>query len=115
VKQANCLITMAAVAGVVLANAGVLQAVHLHQHRVWDSASNTSGPGGTNHSGSHHDPSTCPFCTQLASSKTVPFCFPEHISLTIGPAEEVVLCRSFLPPSVFPSLLSARAPPSTCS
>jgi hypothetical protein len=101
---------MATVLGVTLANAGVLYAVHMHQHRTRCSAS-----GGSQPAGSHHDPSTCPFCIQFASgNKTVSPDFGGSITLTIGPAQEVVSFWTFFLPSVFLPSSPARAPPSVC-
>ncbi len=113
-KQANCLITVATVLCVALANAGVLQAVHLHQHRLCRDASAASRPGGKEHAGSTHDPSKCSFCIQFASGRAVPLHFAEHITLTVEPAEELVSSATFLLPSVSLTSLPARAPPLFC-
>jgi hypothetical protein len=115
-KQANCIIAMAAAVGVALANAGVLQVVHLHQHSMRCSASAASQPGGKNHSGSPHDPSTCPFCIQFASgNKTASPDFGAPVTLTSGVAQNVVCFWAFSLPSVFLPSSPARAPPSICS
>jgi hypothetical protein len=110
VKQANRIITMAAVLCVTLANAGVLQVVHMHQHSTRRSASGGSGPAGR-----HHDPSTCPFCIQCASgNKAVSPDFGGPVSLPIGPAQDVVSFWTFFLPSVSLPSSPARAPPAIC-
>ncbi len=113
-KLANRILTVATVLCVALANAGVLHVVHVRQHSTCGNACDASPPGGKDHSGSHHEPSTCSFCIQFASGKAVSPHFAEHITCTADPAEELVSFRTFLLPSVSLSSLPARAPPLFC-
>jgi hypothetical protein len=115
VKQANRVITLVTVLGMALANAGVLHAVHMHQHGVRCSASDGSHPAGGDRSGSHHDPDTCSFCIQFASgNKTVSPDFGGPVSFALGPVQDMVcVWVSFVPSVSLPSS-AARAPPSIC-
>ena len=109
-NQAKPIIATAVMLCVALANAGVLHAAHMHQHNASRSASGSSQPGG-----GHHDHTTCPFCIQFASgNKAVLPDFGGPVSLTIGPAQDVVSFRTFLLPSVSLPSSPARAPPSVC-
>ena len=110
-KQAKPIIVTAIMLCVVLANAGVLQAVHMHQHN----STSRSTSGGSGPAGSHHDPGTCPFCIQFASgNKTVSPDFGGPVSFTLGPVQDVVcVWVSFVPSVSLPSS-PARAPPSIC-
>jgi hypothetical protein len=115
VKQVNCIITMVVALGLTLANAGVLHAVHMYQHRVQSNDGGGSGPGGSHPSGSHHDPNTCPFCIQFASgNKTVSPHFGTLVNFTPAAVQDVVFCPAFVLPSVFLCSSPARAPPAVC-
>jgi hypothetical protein len=100
VKQGRRITVIATVLCVAMANAGVLYAVHMHQHSTSHSA------------GSHHDPSTCPFCIQFASgNKVVSPDFGEPISLTVDPVQDVVSFHASFLPSMSLRFSPARAPP----
>ena len=115
VKQANCIITIAVALGMTLANAGVLHAVHVHQHSVQSNDGGGSGPAGSHPAGSHHDPSTCSFCLQFASgNKTVSPNFDTCVNFTPAAVQDVVFFQAFVLPSVFLCSSPARAPPSVC-
>ncbi|MCX5644167.1 MAG: DUF2946 family protein [Phycisphaerae bacterium] len=109
-KQAKPIIATAVVLCVAMVNAGVLHAVHMHQHSTSRSASGGSPPAGH-----HHDPSTCPFCIQFASgNKTVSPDFGGPVSFTLGPVQDVISFWTFFLPSVSLPSSPARAPPSIC-
>jgi hypothetical protein len=97
---------------VTLANAGVLQAVHMHQH----SARYSDSPPAERHpANSHHDPGTCSFCIHFASGhKTVSPDFGTAVCFTPEVIQEVIFLGAFFAPSVPLSSLPARAPPSVC-
>lgn len=107
-KQAKPIIATTVMLCVAMTNGGVLHAVHMHQHSTSRSTS-----GGSQPAGSHHDPSTCPFCIQSASgNKTVSPDFGGPVSFTLGPVQDVVSFWTFFLPSVSLSSSPARAPPS---
>jgi len=109
-RQAKPIFATAVMLCVALANAGVLHAAHMHQHSTSRSAS-----GGSQPAGSHHDPSTCPFCIQFASgNKTVSPDFDGPVSFTLGPVQDVVSFRVSFVPSVSLPSSPARAPPAIC-
>jgi hypothetical protein len=99
--------------GVILANAGVLQAVHTHQQRA-----RRSDPASAERRAAHghHDPDTCPFCIQFTlGNKTVSPDFDIPLGFTLGAAQEVVSLWTFFPRGVFLPSSPARAPPSICA
>ena len=97
---------------VTLANAGVLQAVHLRQHSVRCS---NSSPVEKHPADGHHDPGTCSFCIHFASEhKTVSPDFVTAVCFVPEVAQDVVFLRAFFAPSVPLPSSPARAPPSVC-
>jgi len=105
VKYLHQIIATAVLLCVVLVNAGILHAVHLHQYRC------TNHPDEKQQSGSEHNPDKCPLCIQFTSIKTISADFTEHISFTIGTIEKLFLFRIAFLPSVSLSSQSPRSPP----
>ena len=114
-QRTNRVITAVTVLVVTLANAGVLEVVHLRQHGVGRSASGDPQLAAGHRAGAHHDPSTCPFCLQFASgNKTVSPHLGTPVSLTADVTKDVVFPRTLFVPGVFLPSSPARAPPSIC-
>lgn len=113
-KQGRRITVSAIVLGVVLANTGLLHAIHLllwNNHRgVCESAR----PCWRQQEGAGHDSQTCTICTQVASAKKVLAGFATPISLCADIAAEAVFVAVRPLQSVRLSSLLARAPPTIC-
>jgi hypothetical protein len=108
VKQIRPIVATTVLLGVTLANAGVLQAVHIYEHHRVRSGDSSAADH-------HHDPETCPFCLQFAFGReTVASDFGAALCLAWGVVQEVISPQSFLGPNVPLPSSPARAPPSVC-
>jgi hypothetical protein len=112
VRRLNRVITAVTVLVVALAQAGVLQVVHIHQHNVRDKASQ---PAGGHSAGHHHDPDTCPFCIQSAwGTKTLAPDLGAPVSLAPAVVAKAFFSTAFSASSVSLPSSPARAPPTVC-
>lgn len=111
----SCRITASVVVlGVVLANTGVLHAVHLLPWSQYRYASDSSRLCWMRQSGAGHDAGTCALCIQLAAAKKVLADFATPISLFADIETEAAFVAVQPLQSVRPSSPLARAPPSIC-
>jgi hypothetical protein len=114
VKQGRHITAIAVVLCVVLANTGVLHAVHLLSWNGHRGASDNGRPCWKPPTAGGHDSYTCSLCTHLASVKKVFTDTEEPTALIADVIENVFHFTS--PPirSVCLSSLSPRAPPFVC-
>jgi len=115
VKQLRPLLTTAVMLYMTLANAGVLYAMHVHQHHARGTAPSSFPSAEAQPFSHHHHGDTCPVCLQFTGGANTVSPDPAA-SLPFAPSliQKVILPGAFCAPSVFLPCSCARPPPAVC-
>jgi hypothetical protein len=115
VKQGRRIAVSVVVWGMVLANTGVLHAVHLLPWSDQGDAFRGAFPCWRSQAAVGHDPCTCTLCLQFAAANKVLAGFAEPVAFSADVVTEAVFAAARPVQSVRLPSPAARAPPSVCS